>query len=1109
MAEQSKRIQFLQDALRKLAKAVREVSKSLIDLDGIISKVTGKTREFAKQQQKAAQELNRVGKNIKQTAKDVDEYSKKTEGANKSSKGFFGTLGKNLRTIVSFYGAYQILNVTISLFRELTFGAAKRAIELEAALAGLSAVAGLTSKEVERMKAIVFDVAGTTSLTTLEVVELQKELAKLGATASEIEGLTKPIAILSQTLGEDAGGVASSLKKTLNQFQATTDEAENFANVFTGAINETALSLNDLGTGLQYVGPLAKQLGLGIEETASLLGILADNGFKASRAGTGLRQFFITAAKDGRPFEDFLKDLSERTINISEATELFNKTGASQALVLLDNIERYKELSEELSDNNRLFRANAEVMSTVQGQLLILKSAYDNISASIGQAILNNRAFLSIIGVLDKRSAAIASSYVTVADATDVQKDKLDRLIESYRAYSDVIDVSKELTNIEKAQKALDILGGYSLEQRKDFFDSLRDELDKTGGDLDKALENLSPERFDFYESVTERAAQAVRGLLITSEQQAKTLDKAEISIQANNESVQSYNQSINDLRNSLIQGNDIDKEKIDLQNQIKASISQTQAELDDLNKKESSKQNQFQIDVLEKRIALYNEQIKSINRVYKEEDDISKEIEKLNKKRLKADLEGIQKSLESRLDSIEAITQTELTGAKNAEEAAQIRLKAEKLIQAEYRNSIIEINKLKDAYPEFAEEILNAAEKYELFAQFSQSAIGKEGVTILKDYKKQFDDLGNSLKNGEITIGEYEAQNDALEASLIGSIVTLKNNTEASEELKDMLDKIVVSYLNAKKGVEDYVESTKEAVETTKILGKTFVKDLTIEEAIGMSLATTGDIISKFNDTALENTRARLDAEKDLIANRYQVEQDILKSQLDNQLITESQYRQKQKELRKAQVAEENAIDKKIFEAQKKRDRQNATTGYLQALGAIIPNLIVYDKEANPIGLSIKAALSSALATAAYGSEIAAINQRKFVPKKFAEGGVVSGPSHSEGGVPFTVQGRSGYEMEGGEFIVNKRATAMHRDLLERINNSYRTKPQVGRMRFADGGFVNAPVNESVDYLKAIAEATTSTAIQSQKPVRAFVADKDLRTNANERRLRDRNDKI
>ena len=63
--------------------------------------------------------------------------------------------------------------------------------------------------------------------------------------------------------------------------------------------------------------------------------------------------------------------------------------------------------------------------------------------------------------------------------------------------------------------------------------------------------------------------------------------------------------------------------------------------------------------------------------------------------------------------------------------------------------------------------------------------------------------------------------------------------------------------------------------------------------------------------------------------------------------------------------------------------------------------------------------------------------------------------------------------------------------------------------MLFKEGGLVSADANESVNYLKAIAEATTSTAIGVSKPVRAFISSKDLRTNENERRLKDRNDKI
>jgi len=98
---------------------------------------------------------------------------------------------------------------------------------------------------------------------------------------------------------------------------------------------------------------------------------------------------------------------------------------------------------------------------------------------------------------------------------------------------------------------------------------------------------------------------------------------------------------------------------------------------------------------------------------------------------------------------------------------------------------------------------------------------------------------------------------------------------------------------------------------------------------------------------------------------------------------------------------------------------------------------------------------------------------------------------------------------MEGGEFIVSKEATLRNYDLLKRINSSTRTKPSIGKTKFADGGLVNTPLTESVDYLKAIAEATTSTAIGVSRPVRSFVSDKDLRNNATERRIRDRNDRI
>ena len=108
------------------------------------------------------------------------------------------------------------------------------------------------------------------------------------------------------------------------------------------------MSLNDLGTALQYVGPLASQSGVSFEQTASLLGILADNGFRASRAGTGLRNVLLESAKSGVPFAEFLEDLAGKNLDVARATELFGKRGASAAIVLANNIEKFKGLSLEL-----------------------------------------------------------------------------------------------------------------------------------------------------------------------------------------------------------------------------------------------------------------------------------------------------------------------------------------------------------------------------------------------------------------------------------------------------------------------------------------------------------------------------------------------------------------------------------------------------------------------------------------------------------------------------------------------------------------------------------------------------------------------------------------
>ena len=139
--------------------------------------------------------------------------------------------------------------------------------------------------------------------------------------------------------------------------------------------------------------------------------------------------------------------------------------------------------------------------------------------------------------------------------------------------------------------------------------------------------------------------------------------------------------------------------------------------------------------------------------------------------------------------------------------------------------------------------------------------------------------------------------------------------------------------------------------------------------------------------------------------------------------------------------------IRKKAFEQQKKMDVASATMAYFEGLiQAIASNVEL----GFPLGL-IVGGIQSAILTASYVNNI-----KNIKAQKFADGGMINGPSHSKGGVPFSVAGRGGFEAEGGEYIAKKKAVSHYGvPFMEAINNM--TMPKL----FAEGGYITpAPLN-------------------------------------------------
>lgn len=88
---------------------------------------------------------------------------------------------------------------------------------------------------------------------------------------------------------------------------------------------------------------------------------------------------------------------------------------------------------------------------------------------------------------------------------------------------------------------------------------------------------------------------------------------------------------------------------------------------------------------------------------------------------------------------------------------------------------------------------------------------------------------------------------------------------------------------------------------------------------------------------------------------------------------------------------------------------------------------------------------------------------------RSFHDGGMLEGPSHRDGGIPFSVGGRLGFEAEGGEAIINKRSVAMFRPLLSAINQAG------GGVAFEDGGVTGKVIsnfNRTMDLQKMLTDS-------------------------------------
>ena len=1009
-------------------------------------------------------------------------------------------IGSTLGTITRFLGVGGVVFGAINGLKQITTESIKVFIDLERQFASLSAISGATSEQMTRLQNTTFEVASSTGYAVGEIIQLESSLIKLGIPIDDVESSIKIVAISARAMGEDLSAVGEILFKISNQFGLTQSEISSTASTLVKSVNESALTFQEFGTAIQYAGPIANQVGLTFRETAGYMEILSNAGFKASKIGTGLRDLFVDLKQPGETLSTTIQKLANENISLSQAVDLVGKTSAAQLFVLLRNADAVKELSEETIDANDAMREmselmimNAKNMNTTQGRIDALGTAWQRYQFRIGGAITSTELFLDLLGLLDKKSEQSARAFKIISE---MDKGQFERLSSSY---------SRATTDQQRSNVAY---MGLPMSEKEDLRSIYQSGQIRTGRSTIALIDKEKYNTFEkFLVGVTSELLPASQDALIAlvglnkelsgskkiADEQARVQDarieqrdkyqQQYLELEKQTGKVQEKNAE--SLLTTVSEENKLLKEKIQLEEDA-ARLSNRPENADN--------------DILRARLSENQNLISRISELIATESKTQAELDKAQREREEAEIKRLKRLIEERkryYKEVEDSLKIEL-------ELAKINGDSNKIAEIEIRLIALRSRAFKDLTNAInSSSIIKEDQKFNLLGDIS-------------NFKVNEDDVISSISKIASTFQETIASKGIFQAEIIGKQIIQQFidslGDAVTPEQRKQVEEILNSFLFGKGQTELKTKNGKQSKRATmftlnddgtKRLSDEFLAEL---KKIGKEAAEAlTDIIEDYQEVQLQNLVDRLNAEKEAIQERYDFEEKALKGQVDNQLITQAEYERKLELAKRKRIDKENQIEKSIFEAQQKRDRQAAGLGFIETLANIALNNYSKFDSATATVLSV---VAGAVATAQYSAKLSAINQRKFYPTRFAEGGLVNGPSHAEGGVPFSVSGRGGYEMEGGEFIVNKEATKKNFSLLRQINDSVKPSTySVGR-KFASGGLVTAEqaASRQLDLLESIAMATTGTYSNTSKPVRAFITQADLRTDETERRIRNRN---
>lgn len=208
---------------------------------------------------------------------------------------------------------------------------------------------GKDSPELQALREQARQLGASTQFTAVQAADAQSFLAMAGFDPKAIMAAMPSMLDMAMAGDLDLSRAADISSNILSAFGIDPAESGRVADVLTKTFTTSNVNLEMLGQTMKYVGPVARQAGMSLEETAAMAGLLGNIGIQSDTAGTTLRSMLTRLASPSGSAAKALKKLGIEALDaqgnvrnmpelLTEVAKATEKMGSGERLGFIKTV---------------------------------------------------------------------------------------------------------------------------------------------------------------------------------------------------------------------------------------------------------------------------------------------------------------------------------------------------------------------------------------------------------------------------------------------------------------------------------------------------------------------------------------------------------------------------------------------------------------------------------------------------------------------------------------------------------------------------------------------------------------------------------------------------